>query len=383
MTTPTLPDPVELLTDLVAIDSSNPGGDEVAVAGRLAETFSDHGLDVEIDRYDDEHVNLVAVADFGPGPTIMLNSHLDVVPTPGEWISPPFSPEVREGRLFGRGAADAKGSLAPMAVALLGLLDERRQLRGRIVYTGVGDEEVGSGGARHLLKTWRPDAAIVGEPTGLRLLTAHKGSVRPIIEITGRSAHAAAPEKGVNSIEALGDLLPLLREYREALDTRLHDLTGSPTSTVVLVEGGEAPNAVPASCRLTIDRRLIPGETADEAVAELETYLERFNALDHGASARIAHRAPSTGGPSQTDVADPFVEACQAALIGLDLDARPGGLLVNCDMTHFRSAQIPTVVLGPGELEAMHVPNESVRVDEVTEAVGVYQALLRSAVGRL
>ncbi len=383
MSSTDIPDVIDLLADLVSIDSSNPGGNEKAVAELLGQVFTSHGLDVTIDTYDADHVNLIAVADFGPGPEIMLNSHLDVVPTPGHWTTPPFTPDIRDGRLYGRGAADAKGSLAPMAVALLNLLDQRSELSGRIVYTGVGDEEVGSGGARHLLKTWQPDAAIVGEPTGLRLLTAHKGSVRPIVEIVGRSAHAAAPEKGINSIEALGDLFPLLREYRNSLDARTHTLTGAPTSTVVLIEGGEAPNAVPASCRITIDRRLIPGETADEAVAELEIYLDKFNALDHGAVARVAHRAPSTGGPSQTDVTDPFVTACQDALRGLDLDPRPGGLLVNCDMTHFRSSGIPTVVLGPGELEAMHVPNESVRVQEVREAVLVYDALLRSGLARL
>lgn len=383
MTASTNPDVIELLTDLVSIDSSNPGGDEAAVAHKLKETFTGHGLDIEIEPVDDGHVNFVAVADFGPGPTIMLNSHLDVVPTPGEWDTPPFSPSLRQGRLYGRGAADAKGSLAPMAIALLDLLNDRDNLRGRIVYTGVGDEEVGSRGARHLLETWRPDAAIVGEPTGLRLLTAHKGSVRPVVEITGRSAHAAAPEKGINSIEALGDLLPLLREYSRNLESQSHELTGEPTSTVVLVEGGEAPNAVPSKCRLTIDRRLIPGETAEEAIADLKTYLERFNTLDHGATARIAETAPSTGGPSQTETESPFVGACQDALHQLDLDSQPGGLLVNCDMTHFRASGIPTVILGPGELEAMHVPNESVVVDDVTRAVAVYRAMLRSALERL
>lgn len=378
--TPPIPDVVDLLRDLVAVDTTNPGGDELRAAELLAELFDAHGVPAQVDTYADGHANLVATADLGgDGPTVMLNSHLDVVPAGGDWTSAPFDPELRDGRMYGRGSADAKGSLAPMAVAALRLLGSPAsgEMGGRIVYTAVGDEEVGSGGARHLLTDNVPDAAIVGEPTGLRLLAAHKGSVRPVIEVRGVAAHAATPDAGVNAIRGLGPLLELLDQYSATLGRRSHPLTGRPTATPVLVEGGEAPNAVPAVCRVTLDRRLVPGETADQALAELDELLATYSREHAPFGASVVECAPSTGGPSETAETDPFVVACRAGLVSVGMDDRPGGLVVNCDMTHFRAAGVPTVVLGPGELEAMHVVDESIAVDDVYHAVEVYEAVLR------
>jgi acetylornithine deacetylase/succinyl-diaminopimelate desuccinylase-like protein len=376
----TVPDVVDLLRELVAVDTTNPGGNEGDAAQLLADLFTQHGLDPVIDRFAADHVNLTAAASFGEGgPTVVLNSHLDVVPAVGDWTTPAFAPQIRDGRMYGRGSADAKGSLAPMAVALLRLLRDENagNLRGTVIYTAVGDEEVGSRGARHLLTELGADGAIIGEPTSLRLLSAHKGSVRPIIELTGKSAHAAAPAKGVNAINASGPLLAMLESHGVELSERQHPLTGSPTLTPVLISGGEAPNAVPASCRITVDRRLVPGETAESALAEIEALLAKFNADNAPVTAVIAECAPSTGGPSQTSDTDPFVMSCQRALDGIGADSALGGLIVNCDMTHFRAAGIPTVVIGPGELEVMHVPDESVDIDELHRAVDVYEAILR------
>ena len=376
-----VPDVVDLLRELVAIDTTNPGGNEGDAAQLLADLFTRHGLEPVIDRFAAEHVNLTASASFGEGgPTVVLNSHLDVVPAVGDWTTPAFTPQIRDGRMYGRGSADAKGSLAPMAVALLRLLHDENagNLRGTVVYTAVGDEEDGSLGARHLLTDLTGvDGAIIGEPTSLRLLSAHKGSVRPIIELTGKSAHAAAPAKGINAINATGPLLAMLEAHGVELSERQHPLTGSPTLTPVLIAGGEAPNAVPASCRITVDRRLVPGETAESALAEIEALLAKFNADNAPVTAVIAECAPSTGGPSQTADTDPFVMSCQRALDGMGADSALGGLIVNCDMTHFRAAGIPTVVIGPGELEVMHVPDESVDIDELRRAVDVYEAILR------
>jgi succinyl-diaminopimelate desuccinylase len=376
-----VPDVVDLLLGMVAVDTTNPGGDEVGAATMLANLFNDNGVPASVDQFDSEHANITATASFGTsGPTVVLNSHLDVVPAVGEWTSPAFAPEVRDGRMFGRGSADAKGSLAAMAIALLRLVhaEDATSLRGTVLYTAVGDEEVGSRGARHLLTELHDiDGAIIGEPTALKLLSAHKGSVRPIIEIKGRAAHAAAPEQGLNAIHAAAPLLALLKEYGAELSSRVHALTGAPTATPVLVTGGEAPNAVPASCRVTVDRRLVPGETAEGALAEIETLLEKFNADQAPITAVIAECAPSTGGPSQTPDTDPFVTTCRLGLDDAETDSTLGGLIVNCDMTHFRSAGIPTVVIGPGELEAMHVEDESLELSELRRAVDVYEAMLR------
>lgn len=378
MSAATTPDVAALLSELVSVDTTNPGGSEAKAAELLGETLNHGGFDVEIDELEPGRANLVARAGFGSsGPTVMLNSHLDVVPAGPGWSSPPFAATERDGRLYGRGSADAKGSLAAMAVAALNLLADDARLSGTLVLTAVADEEVGSTGARRLLVDHRPDAAIVGEPTGGQLFTAHKGSVRPVIEITGRAAHAATPQKGANAVVGLGPLLELIDTYARVLSARGHSLVGSPTVTPVLVEGGEAPNSVPERCRVTLDRRLVPGESGADAQREVEELLAQFNAGHAPLRAHILELAPTTGGPSETPKDHPFVVSCQRGLVRAGMSPHLGGLTVNCDMTHFRAADIPCVVMGPGRADVMHTVDEYVGLDDLARGVRCYDAVVR------
>ncbi|MVA77707.1 ArgE/DapE family deacylase [Auraticoccus sp. F435] len=371
-------DVVALTRALVAVDSTNPGGDEPAALAVLADLFSSRGLSPEVDRYRDGHANLVVRVPFGPGPTLMLNSHIDVVPAGGGWAHDPFTPVVADGRLYGRGSADAKGSLAAMAVALLELVDSGAALSGTVVFTAVGDEEGGSTGARHLITSLRPDACVVGEPTGLQLLSAHKGSVRPVIEVRGVPAHAATPHLGANAVEGAAELVLELRRLAVELLDRDHELTGGPTMTTVFVSGGEAPNAVPERCRITLDRRLVPGEDDAGALAEVQAVLDRFNAGHPRLSAAVVECAPSTGGPSETPRDHPFVAAAVAGMAAAGERTDLGGLVVNCDMTTFRAAGVPTVIVGPGTLEVMHAIDEHVPVEQLHRAVAVHRAIVES-----
>ncbi|MEH3088508.1 MAG: M20 family metallopeptidase [Microbacterium arborescens] len=360
---------VALLERLVTVDSTNPGGDESGAADVLAEVLRSVGASVAIEEYAPGHVNLVAEVRFGDGPRVMFNSHLDVVPAGSGWSSDPFMPVVRDGRLYGRGAADAKGSLAAMAGAFVDIVRSGSATRGTLVFTAVGDEEVGSTGARALVETLRADACIVGEPTGLRLLAAHKGSLRPVIEVIGRGAHAAAPHNGVNAITGTAALLRALDAHAGELAERDASAHRSPHPDPRARRGRSGTrNAVPEKCTLTIDRRMIPGETADGVRAEIDGLLAEFNAENAPVSARIAALAPSTGGPSETPVDDPFVVACRAALRTVGESDEVGGLVVNCDMTTFRGAGIPTIVFGPGELEVMHAADEFVPLDQLERA---------------
>jgi succinyl-diaminopimelate desuccinylase len=366
-----------LLADLVGINTVNPGGDERAGVEVLAAVFRARGLHAEIDEYRPGNVNLTVRVEFGAGPVVLLNSHIDVVPTGAGWTSPPFAPRIEHGRMYGRGTADAKGSLAAMAVALIALIDAPDGLSGTVVYTAVGDEEVGSTGARHLVTTLHADACIVGEPTDLRLFTAHKGSVRPVIEVRGIAAHAATPQNGANAIVGAAGVVTALGGLAQRLAETTHPLVGAPTLTTVLIEGGEAPNAVPEVTRLTVDRRLIPGEAGEEAVDEIAELLATWTADNPPFDARIVSRAPSTGGPSETPFDDPFIVAAQHAMTDAGEDPQLGGLVVNCDMTTFRSAGIPTLVLGPGTLDVMHGKDEYVELDQVDRAVSAYTSILR------
>lgn len=369
-------DVTELLSDLIASDTTNPAGNETAAAKTLATWLAGHGIESAIDEIEPGRGNLIARISSGrPGPTVMINSHLDVVPAGDGWLHDPRVATVVDGRLYGRGAADAKGSVAAMAVAMARMLEGGGPRSGELVLSAVADEEVGSKGTRALLRGNRPDAAVVGEPTSLRLLTAHKGSVRPVIEITGIPAHAATPGRGRNAIRGMSELLGLIDGLALDLEERAHPLVGAPTVTPVLISGGEAPNMVPEHCRVTLDRRLVPGESAEGALEEIDRMLAQFNSRFAPLGAHIVECAPSTGGPSETDPNHPFVVACRQALAAIGQDGEPGGLVVNCDMTHFRAAGVPCLVYGPGELEVMHAIDEWVSVASLDRAVDGYVAI--------
>ena len=369
---------VGLLQSLVRVNTENPPGNELALAEVLADWLRRRGIEVEIDEFEPGRANLTAEAQGArSGPTLMFNTHMDVVPAGGGWARHAFGAELSDGVVHGRGAADSKGSLAAMAAAMAALAGDPQGFAGTVQLGAVADEEVDSRGARRLLQHARPDAVVVGEPSDLRLMTAHKGSLRPVVEIVGRSAHAALPRHGLNAIEGVASLLARLDQLRERLEKRAHPLVGAPTVVPVLIEGGEAPNMVPRTVRVTFDRRLVPGETEEAVLDEFEAWLAGFEAASGGIAARIVARAPSTGGPSETAADHAFVRACQAGLADAGLAPDLAGLIVNCDMTHFRAAGIPAVVFGPGSPEVMHVRDEALAVDALERAVTGYIGMAR------
>lgn len=376
---------IQLLTDLVRVDTTNPPGNEGEAALVLSDWIAkrDRGIHVEVDELGRGRANLVARIDgHEPGPVLMLNSHLDVVPAADDWRLPPFAGVVEDGFVYGRGAADAKASLAVMAATLVRLAGRRHTWRGTLVLTAVADEEVGSAGTRRLLARLRPDGAIVGEPTGLRLMTAHKGSFRPVISVGGRAAHAAQPEGGVNAVTGAGHLLVELGELSSSLNSRHHPLLGAPTLVPTLVSGGEAPNSVPAACKITLDRRLLPGETDASVLAEIESFLAGFRSRHPEFQVTVVRCLPTTGGPSETPIDQPFVLACRDGLSVVGQSAEPAGLLVNCDMTHFRAHGVPTVVYGPGRPEVMHTRDERVAVADLEAALVGLEAMVDKLLGR-
>lgn len=376
-------DVVELLRDLVRIDTTNPPGNEIAAARMLSRWLDERGIACSIDEFKPGRANLFAeVRATKPGRSIMFNTHMDVVPTGDGWSHDPFSADLVDGIIWGRGSADSKGSLAAMAAALARFASDRDAFSGSVQLTAVADEEANSCGAKHLLEQGhRPDAVVIGEPTDLHLMAAHKGSLRPIVEVTGRSSHAALPQFGINAIEGVATLLSSLDTLRERIAARAHPLVGRSTIVPVLIQGGEAPNMVPRACRITFDRRLVPGETEDAVIAEFKDWLKAFSAGAGGCTAGIVDLAPSTGGPSETLADHPFVITCQAGLAEVGLSTELSGLIVNCDMSAFRAAGIPAVVCGPGSPDVMHVRDEHVAVDALERGVLVYEAMARHWLG--
>lgn len=285
------------LAQLVSINTENPPGQEVEAVAYLAHELSRIGLSVETQEILPGRSNVVARLGNGPGPIFAFNSHIDVVPAGDGWTRPALALTEADGRLYGRGACDAKGPIVAMIEAIELLVAERSAWSGDLLAIFVADEEAQSRGAKAFVASKpRIDLAIIGEPTSNVVASAHKGSLRPRIRVSGKTAHSGMPHLGINAILEAGRLMGLVTELHERdIKQRSHKLVGSASITVTRIEGGHADNVIPDRCEFLIDRRLLPGETEPQAIAEIEELLKV--ARDRlGIRAEIIGFAPTTGG---------------------------------------------------------------------------------------
>jgi acetylornithine deacetylase len=351
---PTVTDVLDLHRRLVAIPSLSQ--EEGPAADFVTEIVRAAGLPVE--RLDDN-----VYFQLGDGEDrLLLNSHLDVVPPSAEHPFPPFAPTVRDGKVYGRGAVDAKASVAAMLAAVLDLAREGFDPRGGAVWVAfTACEEIGGG--YNGLEALRPhlpplSAGLVGEPTDLLPCTAQKGLLILHVEAHGKTAHAARAHLGDNAIvHAARDVLRLAKHTFERHDS----LLGSPTVSVTVIEGGTARNVVPDRCRLTLDVRSVPAYTHEELAAEIASVVE-------GEVCVFSDRIVPTSTPADARI----VRACREALPA----AEPFGSPTTSDWIFLRD--VPVVKIGPGSSLLSHTAEEHVVEAEVLRAVGVYRDIIRA-----
>jgi succinyl-diaminopimelate desuccinylase len=362
-----------LLERLVAIDTQNPPGREMEAAALLVFELDAMGFAAEVRPLSDGRANVVARIDNGAGPCFAFNSHMDTVPVGGGWTSGPLRLTERDGRLVGRGACDAKGPIVAMVEAGRLLASQRDLWRGALVLMFVADEEINGGGSRALAKQQpRPDLIVIGEPTNNAVYAAHKGCLRPLIRAKGKAAHSGRPELGVNAILAASQLTSLFDARDRELRAQSHPLVGHASLTVTRIAGGIADNAVPDNCELVLDRRLLPGETLDAALDDLNALLTRAK-RDHGVEAKIA-AIRTKAGPTETAVDDPLVRSAVAISRAHGVTfPQPGGLTGGCDLVHFHDAGAVGIVLGPGSLDVAHQPDEYVPKDDLARGALIYR----------
>ncbi|MGH3440603.1 MAG: M20 family metallopeptidase [Nitriliruptorales bacterium] len=369
-------DVIQLLTDLVRIPSVNAtlGGEgEAELADRLADELARLGGDVTLAAVDGQPApNLIAVF-RGPadGKTLVFESHLDTVPL----AEPDPGVRLADGRLYGRGACDTKGSAAPMVAAIARLLDEG--LPGTVVFAGAVDEESHMAGSRALVDQLPPvDAVVIGEPTSLRPVRVHNGIVRFAITAHGESAHTSKAFLGRNAIVSAAELVRAL-EYRllPLLETRGHELIGPALLTAAVIRGGTAPNVVPDRCEVVFDRRVAPGEDISEVLAEIDAVVEAVAADGHD----IVRSEPFISLPAVDTPEDQAVvrAAVEATTEDLGVQTSPGGVPYATDACTLSGGGIPAVVLGPGSIDQAHTADEWVELEEVERAVDVYAGTAR------
>ena len=345
-------DPIPLLTALVAIPSVT--GEEHAVAAHLADWLRGHGFDPRVDDRNQE----VRVQGRAPGPTLLFSTHVDTVPVGPGWTREPFAPTEEAGRLYGRGANDAKASVAAMAAAMVALRADP-PATGTVVFAPTCEEERGRLGLERFLPSLGPlDAALVGEPTGLHPAVAQNGLLLLDLTARGRQGHAARPRQAVNAIEiAARDIAAL-----SALTWLPEDPDIGPmTLAVTQIAAGTAHNVIPGACTLVVDIRTIPQIPPAEVVARVRATV----------ASEVVVRSDRLA-PVRTPEGARILGAVQSVLPA----ARPFGSPTLSDWAHLRG--IPAVKIGPGLSEVSHTADEWVEVAEVRRAAAAYEAIARA-----
>jgi len=400
------PDVVELLQQLVSINSANPsmapagagkqGGEsgrpqghgEAEYARFVADYGERFGATVTFDEVLPGRPNVLLRLPATDGrstqdsPRLLFDIHLDTVPL--EPMQDALTPTIKEGKLRARGACDTKGSMAAALIALHRLATSNTPRHADILLLGTVDEEYLKRGATHAVQSGMckgVTAAVVGEPTTLRPVIAHKGAVRWKIVTHGRAAHTSRPENGVNAIYGMVEVIEALREKLDpklALET--HPLLTPPTLTVGTIEGGVGVNIVPDTTTIALDRRTLPREDPDAILAEVDAILKEVESRTPGL--RIERQTPNLverglETPSDSPIVKLAVEAC-AATLGSREAAQPVGVPYGTDGTQLSgTARIPTVVLGPGDIAQAHTADEWVELAQVEQSTEIYLRIMR------
>ena len=365
-------DAKKLLRELIAVPSVNPAfvpagypqAGEQRVADFLAATAARAGLPVEFQKVSRGRSNFITR--FTPSgritKRILLAPHLDTVPLAND---AQFSPVEKNGRIYGRGACDTKGSVAAMLSALIALSQRaNRPAQTEIIFAGLVDEEDGQTGSRALAASgFKADLAIVGEPTECKIVTAHKGSLWLRLETRGKAAHGSRPEFGKNAVHEMARVVDLLETgYAAQLRRKQHPLLGRASVSVGTISGGTQANIVPDHCAITIDRRTLPGETEQSVCREMQKFLRRKKL-----TATIANSKPTSCLALETDFKLPLVQQ----FFRTAGQTKPVGVDYFCDAAVLSQAGIPSIVFGPGNIAQAHTSDEWISVKSLEQSTAM------------
>lgn len=377
--TKTIPSLLTMMNELIAtpsISSVNPSFDmsNMNVINLLAGWLETAGFSVEILAIPNQQnkANLIATLGTGSG-GLVLSGHTDTVPyDEGRWQHAPFKLTQDNNKLYGLGSADMKSFLALAIEASRGLV--AKDLNQPLIILATADEESSMSGARDLVKRQRPNAsfAVIGEPTNLKPIHAHKGIIMESICITGRSGHSSDPTYGFNAMEAMMDVMQVIKQWRQELQSKHFDdrfCVPVPTLNFGHIHGGDNPNRICGECELQIDLRPLPGMSLTECreelasrvsdVVDVSNYKINIKSLIHGTESMLT--------PTSSDI----IKAAEK------FTGNPAETAAYCtEAPYYNSMGIETVILGPGDIAQAHQPDEYIETASLAPTVSLLKNLI-------
>ncbi len=354
-----IPSVDRLLSDLVALPSVNAGAaglcddtcGEARVADYLCALWSSAGIDFERLPLAPGREDVVARLDAPGCPTLLLESHMDTVP-PNLAMADPFTPRVEAGRLYGLGACDDKASLAAMVHACLRAAESGRLARSVVMAATIDEEYTFLGAAGLLEAGLTADEAVIGEPTSLRVVVAHKGAARWRVTTSGRSAHSSDPSLGVNAIHRMARLVAALEDYHAVLEALPpHPLLGTRAFNVGAIHGGAMANIVPDACEILTDRRVLPGEDFGADVLEhFRAFVRERLGADFEYELEVLLHDPPLDDSANGALAERLCRLAPPAMGEMS----PVGVSFGTNASKYAAAGIPSVVFGPRHLVQAH-----------------------------
>jgi acetylornithine deacetylase len=371
----------ELLAQMLSFDtvSTHFGGrvgGEAALAEHLETLARGWGLQTRRCPVPEGNFNLLIMCEPVPGGEWLLcESHLDTVAVVGMTVDP-FVAKIEDGRIYGRGACDTKGSGAAMFWALREYARGGAQPRNAGVLFAVDEEARMTGAkafARGELTEFLPKlrGVIVGEPTMLRPIVGHNGVIRWRTTTHGRAAHSSDPSKGVSAISAMLRVAEVFEKSYVPTVTRSNPLTGKAAASVNVIRGGTAVNIIPAQCEIECDRRTVPGETAEQVLRERDEALAAAGVPMEHDSLYVVPALDDAGGRE-------FHRWMSPVLTAHGCDATGRGAAYTTDASHYAAAGAPSIVFGPGDLAQAHTKDEWIAREQLERAAAVYLAAMQS-----
>lgn len=366
---------IKALQDIVRIKSVNDKEEEVAKY--IQKLFKDHGIESELVEYAPGRSNLVAILEGSQaGKTLAISGHMDVVSAgdESEWTYPPFSGEIVDGKLYGRGSTDMKGGTIGLAIAMIELKESGQDFKGKIKYMATVGEEIGTVGAKFLTQKGYADdldGLLIGEPSGPSMIVStHKGSMSYKVTSVGKSSHSSMPEEGINAINQLNLFITKANaRMQEITDKYENEKTGRTTHAITIIQGGTQINSIPEKAVLEGNIRSIAEYPNDKIEADLHQIIDEINQEIEG---HLSIEWTQNNFPVDKDDQSDLVKAIQS-VVGSDVPVSGIGPTTDGAQFIFGKSDFDFAIYGPGEPTLPHQVNEFIKVEEYLDFIDIYQ----------